>query len=95
MPPDSPAFPPIAAERRGPPERERLWAAMTENERLLTVRETAARLGQGESTIRRKIRSGELLAVKFGHGARAPVRVPADYLDAWLYAEPIEERSGS
>jgi excisionase family DNA binding protein len=60
---------------------------------LLSVREAAARLGQSESTIRRKIAAGELLAVRLGQSLRAPLRVPSDFLEAWLYAEPTEERT--
>jgi excisionase family DNA binding protein len=60
---------------------------------LLTVRETAARLGQGESTIRRKIREGSILAVRLGESRQAPIRVPAAWLESWLYAERTEERS--
>jgi excisionase family DNA binding protein len=65
---------------------------MRENE-LLTIRETAAQLGQSESTIRRKVAAGELLAVRLGESPRAPLRIPSDFLRAWLYAEPVEERS--
>jgi excisionase family DNA binding protein len=65
---------------------------MRENE-LLTIRETAAQLGQSESTIRRKVAAGELLAVRLGESPRAPLQIPSDFLRAWLYAEPVEERS--
>jgi excisionase family DNA binding protein len=59
---------------------------MTENE-LLTVHEVAGQIGQSEQTVRRKIRAGELAAVRLGRGPRAPLRVPADYLRTWLYTE--------
>lgn len=65
------------------------------NTELLTVRETAARLGQAEGTIRRKIATGEVLAVRLGQGPRAPLRVPADWLETWLYAGTPPEREGS
>jgi excisionase family DNA binding protein len=65
--------------------------AMDEND-LLTVREAAARLGQGESTIRRKIAAGEILAVRLGQGTKAPLRVPSAWLKTWLFSCPAESR---
>ena len=53
-----------------------------ETPRLLTVDEVARRLRQSRVTIRRKITSGELEAVRLGdHG---PLRVPVDALAAHL-----------
>ncbi len=52
---------------------------------LLRVGEVAARLRCTPEVVRRKIRSGELPALRLGRGRRAPLRVPADELDAWLY----------
>jgi excisionase family DNA binding protein len=66
---------------------------MTNEGQLLTLRETANRLRQSEKTIRRNVHSGEILAVRLGPSPHAPLRIPADFLDAWLYAEPIKERS--
>ena len=65
---------------------------MSQETRLVTVHEVAARLGQTEQTIRRKVRAGELPGVRIGQGPRAPLRVPSGFLDAWLYAAPSEER---
>jgi excisionase family DNA binding protein len=55
---------------------------------LLTVREAAALLRQSERSVRRKVRSGEIPAVRLG-GPGAPLRVPAHELEAWLYEEPV------
>ena len=50
-------------------------------QRLLTVKEAAARATLVESTIRRKIATGEIPAVQVG-GKGCPLRVDADELDA-------------
>lgn len=55
---------------------------------LLRVSEVAARLRCSPEVVRRKIRSGELPGLRLGSGRRAPLRVPADELEAWLYGEP-------
>jgi excisionase family DNA binding protein len=55
----------------------------------LSVSEVALRLGVSAATIRRKIAAGELLAVQLG-GPGSSVRVPADELTRWLYADPSE-----
>jgi excisionase family DNA binding protein len=50
--------------------------------RFLSVYETARYFRQSEETIRRKIRAGEIEAVRLGvHG---PLRVPADALEQHL-----------
>jgi excisionase family DNA binding protein len=54
---------------------------------LLTVRETAALLRQSERSVRRKVHSGQIPAVRLGDGG-GPLRIPADELKAWLYKEP-------
>lgn len=46
-----------------------------ESTSLLTVREVAVRLGQHPVTIYRKIGTGQLSAVRIGHGPNAPLRV--------------------
>ena len=61
-----------------------------EETQLLTVAEVARRLQQSERTVRDKIASGQLPAVKIGTGPRAPLRVDRRELDAWLYGEPQE-----
>jgi excisionase family DNA binding protein len=55
---------------------------------FLSARQVAARLGVSELTIRRRIKSGELPAVRLGHG-RA-VRVRSDDLEAAL--RPVRPR---
>jgi|tagenome__1003787_1003787.scaffolds.fasta_scaffold20964586_2 excisionase family DNA binding protein len=50
---------------------------------LLTVRGVAERLGPHEQSVRRKIHSGELPAIRLG-GRGTPLRVDAAELDRWL-----------
>jgi len=52
--------------------------------RLLTVKETAARLGLHPMTVRSKIRRGDLPAVQLG-GKGSAVRVAEHELTAWLF----------
>ena len=56
----------------------------------LTVAEVAVRLACSEPTVRRRIRAGELPAVRLG-GTGSPVRIPRAGLEAWLWSEPNEE----
>ena len=51
---------------------------------LLTVAEVARRLQQSERTVRDKIASGALPAIRIGTGPRAPIRVDLAELEAWL-----------
>jgi len=51
---------------------------------LLTVKETADRLGISVPTVRRHIRFGRLPAVQLG-GRGSPVRVDERDLDAFVY----------
>jgi excisionase family DNA binding protein len=53
---------------------------------LITVAQVAALLGVNEKTVRRKIAAGEIPAVQLG-GRRAPLRIPVDKLEEWVYAE--------
>ena len=55
--------------------------------RLLTVREVAATLRQSERTVREKVASGTLPAVRIGSGPRAPIRVDADELERFIHPE--------
>jgi excisionase family DNA binding protein len=55
--------------------------------RLLTVNEAAERMRTSRATVYRRIATGEIPAVRLG-GTRAALRIPADALDAWLFAEP-------
>jgi excisionase family DNA binding protein len=54
-------------------------------EHLLTVEETAVRLRQSPGTVRRKIREGQLPALRIGTGPRAPLRVNSVELERWLF----------
>jgi excisionase family DNA binding protein len=51
---------------------------------LLTIQEAAAYTRQAPSTIRRKIRDGELQAARLGVGSRRPLRVPRAELERYL-----------
>ena len=50
---------------------------------LLTVTEAAELARCSEHTIRRRVRSGELSAVRLGHG-RSAIRTPRAALTTWL-----------
>ena len=50
----------------------------------MTVSQVAERLQLSEVSIRRKIRDGEIPAVKLASAGRAAVRIPEDGLEAWL-----------
>jgi len=63
------------------PDHEREW---------LTVADVAAELAWSEPSVRRRIRAGEIPAVRLG-GAGSPVRIPRAGLTAWLWSEPTEE----
>jgi excisionase family DNA binding protein len=57
--------------------------------RLLTVPQVAARLGVSRVTIYRLIHENELPAVRLRGGPkRAPLRIPEDEFEAWLFADP-------
>ena len=57
---------------------------------LLRVPEVAERLRCTPEVVRRKIRTGELPALRLGSGRRAPLRVPADELEDWLESRHVE-----
>jgi excisionase family DNA binding protein len=59
---------------------------LLEETQLLTVAEVARRLQQTERTVRDKIASGQLPAVKIGTGPRAPIRVDR--------SSPLDSREG-
>ena len=59
-------------------------AAREHSGAYLTVAEVAEELRCSEPTVRRRIRSGELVAVKLGAGRNCAVRIPRVALDAWL-----------
>jgi excisionase family DNA binding protein len=58
----------------------------------LSVREVAAELGCSEPTVRRRIREGQLPAVRLG-GPGSPIRIPRAGLEAWLWSTPSEENN--
>lgn len=60
-------------------------AAPQATRRLLTVAEVADRLRVSTDTVYRRISSGELPALAIG--ARRPLRIDEDALDAWLYGD--------
>jgi excisionase family DNA binding protein len=62
---------------------------------LLTVAEAARWTRLSEKTVRRRIAAGDLLAVRVGSSPRAPIRVPADELEAWLFGSPFESLTTS
>jgi excisionase family DNA binding protein len=53
-------------------------------QRYLTPQEVAEVVGTSRKTIYRRIADGSLPAVRLGDGLRAPVRIGADDLDAYL-----------
>jgi excisionase family DNA binding protein len=57
-------------------------------ERLLTVHEAAALAGVSRQTIWRRVRAGELPAVRVGRNPHSPVRIDPDAFDSWLFGEP-------
>jgi excisionase family DNA binding protein len=63
---------------------------------LLTIDETAVRIRQSKASVYRKVASGEIRALKLGSGPKAPLRIPADELETWLYASaPRQPPSGA
>jgi excisionase family DNA binding protein len=53
---------------------------------FLTAGEVALRLRMRPDAVRRKIRRGEIPAIRLGTGRRAPLRVPTEEFEQWLYA---------
>src|SRR5688500_6359727 len=82
----------LRAEVAAGPSSERVnfcaRVRMLEHTRLLTADEVALKLRQSPRTIRDKIASGELPALRVGSGPRAPLRSDPDELAAWLYGTP-------
>jgi excisionase family DNA binding protein len=56
----------------------------------LSIADAARMLDVAPITIRRRIESGELPAVRLGRPGSA-VRIPRAGLEAWLWSEPNEE----
>jgi excisionase family DNA binding protein len=60
----------------------------------LTIAEAALELRCSAPTIRRRIASGELPAVKLGSAANAGIRIPRAALDRWLSKLNTAQPSG-
>lgn len=54
------------------------------SENFYTVREVADRLKVSRETVRRRIRDGELHAVKLSSGPKAQLRIPASSFNEFL-----------
>jgi excisionase family DNA binding protein len=52
---------------------------------FLTVGEVARVLHQSRSTVYRKLKAGDLEAVRLGEPPKAPLRIPADSLWSYVY----------
>jgi excisionase family DNA binding protein len=57
----------------------------THDPQLLRVREVAQILGQCPESVYAKVKTGELAAIRLGHG-RAALRIPRDELERFLAA---------
>ena len=68
-------------------------AAHVDSSHLLTVQETAALLRQSERSIRRKIHTGRIQAIRLGDGF-GPLRIPREQLEEWLDASRVAASSG-
>jgi excisionase family DNA binding protein len=64
--------------------------AHVEHRRLLSVRETAERLGLSQESVRRRIRRGELPALRLGEGPKVPLRIDEAELEHYVYGLPEE-----
>jgi excisionase family DNA binding protein len=58
---------------------------------LLTVGEVARVLHQSRSTVYRKLKTGDLEAVRLGKPPKAPLRIPAEAL--WSYVNRGSRRA--
>ena len=56
---------------------------------LLTIEEVAEQLRVSRSTIRRRIETGEIPALKLGRASQAPIRVDARESETWLYGSGV------
>jgi hypothetical protein len=61
---------------------------MAQDELLLTPKELARRWRQAPETIRRKVASGDVPAIRLGSGPRAPIRIPVDKVERQMTARP-------
>ena len=61
----------------------------------MTVREVAQVLRCSPATVRRRVREGELEAIRAGAGPRTPFRVDRGQLHAYIYGEEGADRAES
>ncbi len=80
----------ISVTRRWDTRAMSVLTPSDQSDGYLTVAEVAAELRCSEPTIRRRIRAGELPAVKLGTGRNSSIRIPRAALDAWLFSAPQE-----
>jgi len=68
------------------------WAMTTRvAPQMLHIKEAAALLRCSPETVRRRVRAGQIPATRLGPAGSA-IRIPADALNAWLWAGPVTER---
>jgi excisionase family DNA binding protein len=60
---------------------------------LLTVGQVSRRLRVSPQSVYRLVRSGEIPALRLGHGRNASLRFDPDEIEAWLYAAAPQERT--
>lgn len=60
----------------------------------LTLREAAAEIRQAESTLRAKLRRGEIKFKRLGRGPRAPIRIKRAELEKLLGDDSQTRRNG-
>ena len=68
-------------------------SSVDQHPRLLTLEEAGRRLRISVVTIRRRIRDGDLPAVRLGPTDRYPLRIDERQLDEWLQQVPAERRA--
>jgi excisionase family DNA binding protein len=61
-----------------------------DSQRLLTVKEAAAYLGESTFTVYRKISAGIYPAVRLSNSPTGPIRVPERDLERWIFDDEQE-----
>jgi excisionase family DNA binding protein len=64
----------------------------SERAEYLSPRTVAAIADVSVFTVRRRIRAGELEAVRLGAGPRAPLRIPRRAVDEWLRRDDDDKK---
>ena len=64
---------------------------VSDGQRLLSVNAAAQRLGVSQSTLRRRVASGELPSVRIGHSPCAPVRIVAQDLVDFVVSSTVRD----